>query len=148
MDFSEFILNGLCSFLFCLWNHFNIRSLSGFGDAITWKNIDDDDVDYVENFIKTKVLHVAQKMDGNGKTDQLVDFSGEFYASSPNDFEFLRGDRKQIKEIVAYVKKVVDADGDNSGIQYFAANKPNEKIEVAVDNRAKSSSPPTATHFF
>lgn len=48
-----------------------------------------------------------------------IHFFGAIYASNPNDFEFQRGEKKLINELVKYVKQTVDGDeGINKGLHH------------------------------
>lgn len=86
-----------------------VCSFCGFDNALIFKNITDDDIDYVEIYMKTH-----------------------------NFNEFLnRGHKKTVKEIVAYVSEVVDGNGlsyfKNDAIKEISNEKPFEQLIETVN---------------
>lgn len=51
--------------------------------------------------------------------DQLIEIFGIIHASNPLNFKFERGDIVRIKNLVEYVKEVVDGDGKLKGLGQF-----------------------------
>lgn len=50
--------------------------------------------------------------------DQLIEIFGVIHASKPSEFKFERGDKVRIRNLVEYVKDVVDGDGKLKGLGY------------------------------
>lgn len=79
----------------------------------SFQQIDDNDISYVENYIKTKLYDDAVKKISN-KYDidceavldeaQLTDLFGSTFASQPAEFQFHLGDKKLIKLLAERVK--------------------------------------------
>lgn len=86
--------------------------MCGFANALTFKTIDDADIEFVENRIR--MTHVDCHDNKN-----LINTFGKTFASNPSQFQFLRGEKKQIKELAKHVQKVVDKGGINYGIHHF-----------------------------
>lgn len=97
----------------------------------------DDDVNYIEDFIKNR-LNILLIRNGTSVRDEvsideteLVNYFGPLFAQNPREFSFNRGERKLIKELVAYVDKTVR----DKGLQYF---KMPEKV-TKLFNRFKNA---------
>lgn len=96
----------------------------------------------MENYIKFDALRntttqLEQSIEGEYESvsfclqhDQMVDIFGELYASNPSEFKFERGDKIRIRNLVEYVKDVVDGDGKLKGLQFF---------EMKCKTKSKSS---------
>lgn len=103
----------------------NNSSLCGFDNALSFKRIDNDDINYVEQYIQKKLL--AAFVNDKGEPQNLADedkihFFGK-YACRPQQFEFERGERKLILELVEHVKRTVDSDNiTNKGMDHFSVN--------------------------
>lgn len=96
-------------------------SMCGFDNALVFKNMSDEDIDYVEEF--TKKEHFDQY--------------------------FHRGHRKMLKEIVHHVKNVVDGKGVNTGLNYFSTiSLEHEKRIENVSNQIENQDHKTRTHYF
>lgn len=87
--------------------------MCGFANALAFKSINDADIDFVENRIRNTHVENCHGI------EYLTNIFGKMFASNPSQFQFLRGERKHIKELVKHVKNVVDKDGINSGIHRF-----------------------------
>lgn len=96
--------------------------MCGFANALAFKTIDETDIDFVENRIRA--IHVEKCHDIKFLTNTF----GKTFASNPSQFQFLRGEKRQIKELVKHVQNVVDKDGINCGIHHF---KPTTEINTA-----------------
>lgn len=67
--------------------------------------IDDEDIDSVEKFIKGDLLEIFQeKIIKIPYGCELEDCFGKLYAQNPNRFKFLPGDKKIIKQIIFSIK--------------------------------------------
>lgn len=96
--------------------------MCGFGNALAFKTINDADIDFVENRIK------ETRMQDRIDNKNLIDIFGKNFAGIPSQFQFMRGERKQIKELVRHVQNEVNRGGINCGIHRF--KPPSEKEEV------------------
>ena len=94
--------------------------MSGFSNPLSFKRVDDIQIDEVQKFVKEK--HGALKSRFN---DNSVNLFGQMYASNPECFEFMPGERILIMEIAAYVRRIVDCGGTNNGIEHFKNTIPN-----------------------
>lgn len=117
--------------------------LCGYANALTFKNITNDDIDSVENFIKNDALNYLSSITALNESErsgfvkedevlvdnqQLIDYFGKLYASQPQNFRFQSGDRILIKALVERVKDIVDKNGINAGLKKFK-NKKNIKTK-------------------
>lgn len=106
------------------------HSFCGFKEAVTFKTIDQQDIEHIESRMKSKLQnHLDESKNQDDFTNiNYVDFFGEEYINSPGDFTFTRGDQKLIKELVDHVKRVVDQNNElNSGIQHFSSSVSSQK---------------------
>lgn len=105
-----------------------LRSLCGFRDAITFKEVDDTIMGQVEDFVKNELADVLTTWETNGIVINREHFYGEFYAYSAKTFKFSIGDRMQIKKMVDYVKMKYDENGVQfSGAHDFHPLKSNKR---------------------
>lgn len=104
--------------------------MAGYGNALSFKDLCDKDIKETEKYIRTRTLYILQKRlnesmhigdDGEALVDDdiLVEYFGEAYANDSKNFEFLPGDVKLIKQLVAHVKMLVDGKGLNKGLKLF-----------------------------
>lgn len=107
--------------------------MCGFRDAITFKNVDEKTIDYVENYIQTELTSVLDDM--NTKENEMllnkVDFFGNIHILNPTLFKFSLGERIQILEIAAFVKQTLDGtkgDKPNSGNSFFSVTRKRKKL--------------------
>lgn len=96
-------------------NIFYIFSLCNIRDFITIKNVDDSIVDQVQDFVRTELPPILTEWISSGKIRSVnkVEYFGEIYASNPNSFKFVSGDRIQINQIVKYAEKLVEENQNN-----------------------------------
>lgn len=87
-------------------------SLCAFSNAVIFKDIDSNDVEGVENFVRFE-LETAFNVKVSAH------FFGEFTTSDSRDFHFSPVEKKMIEFLVTHVKYVVDADGINSRLDHF-----------------------------
>lgn len=97
---------------------FCLCSVSSFSNALAFTQIDDDDMDYIENNIRTHSANPAQNKQNGDKVhhhsignQSIVDFFGKQYVQRAVDFRFERGERKMIKQLVSHVKTIVETEG-------------------------------------
>lgn len=90
-------------------------------DAITLKNVNNSVIDEIECFAKLEMPRILSEMNLSNKlgTINYADYFGDIYASNPNSFKFVMGDRIMILELANHVKRIFDANPE-SGFQYFA----------------------------
>lgn len=102
---------------------FLFNSLCGFRDSLTFQHVDDNQINSVEDFIKTKLPTILSnwKSRENGQAINDEDFFGPVHVFNPSQFEFSPGDRMQINNIAKYVKEKVS--DTCVGAQYFDPNK-------------------------
>lgn len=97
---------------------------------MSFKDVNEVDIENVEKYIKNDALQSAidkleQSVEGEFESvsfclqDQIIEIFGEIHASNPSKFKFERGDKIRIRNIVAYVKDVVDGDGKLKGLCHF-----------------------------
>lgn len=104
--------------------------------------MDDDDIDFVEQFIRKKGCKFVKQIQ-NEESDSIAenndvsedeydpaDVFGEIFATCPDKFQFLRGDRNTIKLIVAHVKSLVDGKGENKGLKQFNQRKQKNRKNI------------------
>lgn len=94
----------------------------GFGQAITFKTITDVQIDEVEKFIRediSKLIPIDTAKEN---------IYGPIFTKNPSRFKFMPGHRALIKILVSHVKKIVDENGNNSGLSYF---KSKNEINIA-----------------
>lgn len=122
---------------------------SGWGNALSFKNLTDADIKLMEQKVREagisieRELNESIEMECEVSQQHMTDIFGKF-ANAPTKFQFERGEVSLIKELVNHVKQVVDGNGENSGLQRFKfkqykkakVNKPRAKkppIERSVD---------------
>lgn len=112
--------------------------MHGYGNALSFKNIGDAEIDYIEKYTKENAMdiltrkfcdesHIHEKCDVLIDDDIMCDHFGERFASTPTEFSFRSGDRFLIRECVKHVKLVVDRDGINRGLSHFKQKQSNKK---------------------
>lgn len=101
---------------------------------MTFKTIDEDDINYVENFMKTDLLqYFAPRQQSTPKTNGVDDDDCEeadlsedekqyffgIFSSNPSKFVFLRGERKMLNALADHVRSV---EATSVGLKYFQFN--------------------------
>lgn len=114
-------------------------SSCGFGNPISFKHIDDEQITIVESFIRRKVSVKTYQ--------QKEDHFGKLYSNNSEQFEFSPGDRILIKGLVDHVKEKVDGDGINKGLHQFNVGKNEKENQIATSGVAVYKIPNTKTHF-
>lgn len=137
----------------------SVNSICGYANPLSFKNISDNDIEYVEQIVRENAINIAMKdLKKNIGSDceillddhQLTDIFGKMYKSNHTEFRFLRGEIQLIKELVDHVKLVVDGNGKNSGLHKFKVKikKPRlhqnrERKKLKIDTHDKDE--PTTT---
>lgn len=105
-----------------------INSSEGYGNAVSFRGINDDDIAFIETKIRTTGTAIQRQLDESIDMDceydeqHLIDIFGEKYAKNPSEFQFRRGDIVLIKALVAEVNKLIDEKGFQT-FQYKAKKK-------------------------
>lgn len=97
----------------------NVCSVCGFATAVVFKDINDDDIKYVEEYTRKNIPELLE-LNQCGSTPlnihQLKIFFGA-YAANPNLFEFTLGHRKLIKAVVKRLNDTItDAPDEQRGL--------------------------------
>lgn len=113
-------------------------SYSNFGNALVFKEIKDEHINTVENFIRNDIAKVC-------KLENSEDFYGRIYAKCPEKFAFLPGERVLIKQLVSHVNGIVDQNGKNTGLCHFKPPKDiqdesNLPLKAEVNTTSKTNS--------
>lgn len=131
-----------------------MNSSCGFGNPLSFKSITDDDINFVEDSIKQKAQSIFKNIVETKSVieyDTLVNIFGENYAAKPNEFTFLRGERKLINELVQHVEKEVNRGGINCGIVRFrkTSKEPEDDMKCAnCQTNEKQTLSNTQAHYF
>lgn len=125
--------------------------MCGFANVISFKKIDNEQINYVENFIKTEMLDILSK-DANdsfgGDCDAIIDHEimvqhfGKRFSSCPSKFKFESGDRILIKELVQHVKK----ESDCCGILRFRIKKKKSHYHIRNIQKKNAASNDNKPH--
>lgn len=108
------------------------NSLSGYCNALIFKDLTATDIETIEKFMRERALErtataFSESLDEN--CDVLVDEEqmngvfGENYANHPEQFEFSPGEKKLLMTLASHVKKLVDGNGKNTGLALFNEKK-------------------------
>lgn len=82
------------------------------------KDVTDEDIIEMELYIRERVVTILRSKYKSSEIN-MTDYFGESYAANPNNFQFRIGDKKLIKIIISYVKRIVD-DGN---IEHFKSKE-------------------------
>lgn len=85
--------------------------MNGYANAFSMKDITEDDLNGIENFVKTELEQLlSEKCQRSNK--ELTDIDKEYffglYASCTNQFKLLRGDRKLLLKVAAHLTEIYD----------------------------------------
>lgn len=125
--------------------------MNGFGNALSFKSITDDDIQYCENEIKKNGESIENQLNDSAHMNceinkqYLVQTFGSF-SENPSQFHFLRGEISLIKQLVDHVKNIVDENGPNTGLERFKyknkqARKARCKQRLQSNEESKQSNP-------
>lgn len=102
--------------------------MNGFGNALTFKDVNEEDIMTVEAFVRNELLKIlsnnasesiGEDCDALVDEQQMLDHFGEAYKEQPENFKFLSGHKKLIRNVAAHVKRLVDGKGENKGLKFF-----------------------------
>lgn len=90
-----------------------------------------------ENAVECAVAQLSESLGEDCEAllddDDLIAIFGKKYAKSPENFTFLPGEKNTIKSLVEHVKKLVDGNGENTGLKKF-----NQSRKKATKNSTHS----------
>lgn len=122
--------------------------MCGYGNALTFQDVDDSDITAVQDFIRNKALgFLANKIDESFpddaresdlliEDDLLEEYFGPLFKQKTDEFEFRSGDIKLIKQIKKYVKNKID----KNGMKVFVPKPRRPKRKVT--NVSQNPTPP------
>lgn len=99
----------MISFVIRLYLFFNVdyvsNSVCGFNTGIVFEDIDDDDIQYVEEYTRTKIAALIEthldKTDFFNKEQHGPCFFGKF-TSNPTEFKYSLSDKWLIRQIIEH----------------------------------------------
>lgn len=115
--FSKHHLHSILSFLFYK------RSLCGYGSAFAFKDLVDADISRTETFVRNELPTLLKAAEDASKTPCDISEKACFfgpYAIIPEKFQFGPGDIKIIHGMARHVKRIVDEETENKGLEHFA----------------------------
>lgn len=131
------------------------HSISGFNDALIFKDLTDADIAKIEKYMRECALDeiataLSESFDVNCDAlvdeKQMIEIFGEKYAACPEKFEFLPGEIKLLKTLASHVKNLVDGNGENTGLAQFNSKKKKKKKNLMLNRIAKCrTQKPTTT---
>lgn len=102
--------------------------MCGFNSAIVFKDIDDDDIEYVEKFARTKLQNLVE--DVEHPSDSSCFFGS--YSSQQASFKFTVGEKWLIKQIQDHINKVIESE-KSDGLLRFKYSPYDSKLDIAVE---------------
>lgn len=120
---------------------FFLFSGSGYGNALSFKNLKDEDIHYIEQKVKQNGISIEKELNNSAdmncevSNEHMIEIFGKKYADIPSKFCFERGEILLIKELVAHVKHIVDSNGENSGLFRFKYKQKAEKKSKKSQHR-------------
>lgn len=111
---------------------------------MSFKSITEDDIKFCEQEIRKIGASIERQLDDSAdmncerNEDYLVKTFGKTFSENPSEFHFLRGEVSFIKQLVDHVKRTVDGNGANTGLDRFKykekrARKANRKQRAQFD---------------
>lgn len=118
-------------FLFCC-------SLNGYGNINIFKDIVDEDIDYIETYARTDLIDLlnkkARECECELDNDLLAAFFG-IYGVCPQSFQIVKGNRKLIFKLAA---RVGDKLMEHEGFKYFEDKTLPKKRKFIMNNTTES----------
>lgn len=111
------------------------NSICGFNKGIIFQTVDDEDIAYVEDFVRTKI---SQLIEIHFMNNAIYDyqqhaccFFGEF-TNNPLDFKYSVSEKWLIKQIVDHVNRIAQMK-TNGGLSYFEFSPFDSKMKITVE---------------
>lgn len=95
----------------------NLMELQGFDTVVAIKNLDDDDVAFLEEYGRSK--EYGEYLEKTDQQSNLKDFLGPYHVNQAN-FQILRGHKKLLKEIVKCASE--ESGSSKQGVFVVASN--------------------------
>lgn len=96
--------------------------LCGYANPHSFRNLDDDDIQFIENFIqndlKEIIVRKCERLECDLKTDDLEHLFGMF-VDAEEKFKLMRGDKLLLLEIADYLTQKCNKDGMESFLRHF-----------------------------
>lgn len=108
---------------------YKLIRLHGFGNALAFQHIDDDDLDAIEISIRENKFHQSKL------NRDIFDILGNDISQNLREFKFRRGDKILIKELAARVKDSVST----LGIKHFASDECEAEMDTLI-NKVQNAS--------
>lgn len=91
----------------------------GYGSAITFKDLTDQDIANIEHKVRTQLLNRIKLHEPTESISTVIlQHFGRFYSSHPEEFEFLPGEKSLIKKFIKHVNDMII----QNGYKYFETN--------------------------
>lgn len=98
-------------------------SFSGYGTALSFKDLNDEDIQSTENYVRMILPSILESALAEQNLEYTLNekmwFFGPF-ASAPQHFSFPPGELKTLHALVRYVKQTVDEPNECEGLHHFA----------------------------
>lgn len=129
---------------------FFINSICGFNNALVFKSMTEKDIKYVEKYIQDKSKHIIDtQLEHISKQENGMSYYFGVYSSNPANFKFSLDEVELIKNLIHYVKAIVDIPKQNHGLAHFQLNNNTQQCDSEVKFKNNSHErPPTKTHIF
>lgn len=104
--------------------------MCGYSNAAIFKTIDDEDINFAENFVKNEIIQYFESDDDEAdlSEEDKQHFFG-VYTLNPKNFAFLRGERKLIKALSDHIKSI---EAGPEGLTHFQLNENGiDKIKIS-----------------
>lgn len=118
--------------------HFFFR-LCGFDNALSFKNIRDEDIDVVEKYISEKYERIP---------DFKITAFDKFQSENLGTFKFYRGHRLLIKELAYHVKTSIEKLGISDGVTKFSLAQHKCEMSQPALQDIENGNCETLSHFF
>lgn len=123
--------------------HLSIR-MFGYGNAIELQELTDENIADIENKVKQRMLSVLEAEHNEVSKELRINWFGRFYWNTPEDFEFLSGEKKLIKRMINHIKENMSSGGKRSKIYTKKKAEPicmpatnTKKTEPCVDSETE-----------
>lgn len=100
--------------------------LCGYANGLSFKNITETDISFVENFVQNELKDLLQqKCDRFGAELDVNEMENIFgmYANCETEFKLMRGDRLLLKEIAEFLNELFTTEGTEAFARHFEVPK-------------------------